>query len=196
MRLGILGGSFNPIHSGHLLMAESARIACALDKVLFIPANIPPHKDFTPEISDGDRLKLIRLAIRGNPHFDLSDMELKRGGVSYTIDTVKALYLQLNPKDRIYLILGGDLVEELATWKHYEDLKSLVDIVVVEREGEMGESYKEYDITHRVPGVGFNVSSSLIRERLAGGQSIKYLVPEKVEDYILSRGLYGQAGVG
>jgi len=177
-------------------MAESARIACALDKVLFIPANIPPHKDFTPEISDGDRLKLIRLAIRGNPHFDLSDMELKRGGVSYTIDTVKALYLQLNPKDRIYLILGGDLVEELATWKHYEDLKSLVDIVVVEREGEMGESYEEYDITHRVPGVGFNVSSSRIRERLAGGQSIKYLVPEKVEDYILSRGLYRQAGGG
>ncbi|MDH5680441.1 MAG: nicotinate (nicotinamide) nucleotide adenylyltransferase [Spirochaetota bacterium] len=194
--MGVLGGSFNPIHSGHLLMAESARIACALDKVLFIPANIPPHKDFTPEISDGDRLKLIRLAIRGNPHFDLSDMELKRGGVSYTIDTVKALYLQLNPKDRIYLILGGDLVEELATWKHYEDLKSLVDIVVVEREGEMGESYEEYDITHRVPGVGFNVSSSRIRERLAGGQSIKYLVPEKVEDYILSRGLYRQAGGG
>ncbi len=191
MKIGILGGTFNPIHNGHLLMAEEVRLTFNLDRVYFIPVSIPPHKGYKPLISDSDRLRLIELAIEFNPYFYVSDIEIKRGGISYTIDTVKSFYSSLVIEDKIYLLIGADLIKDITTWMSYKELIEKVNLVVISRTSFKAESYKK-DFSYIIPfnSTGFNVSSSLIRQRLLEGYSIKYLVPYKVEDYINSKGLY------
>lgn len=191
MTVGVLGGTFNPIHFGHLLIAEHVRDSFNLDRVYFIPTHLPPHKGFVPEVSDKQRLDMVELACEDNPHFFVSDMELKRGGISYTIDTIKEMYQTLDVKNRIYFIIGGDLVKDLPSWKNFNELKEKINIVAVDREDEHAEDYKEmFPFLDTVDSIPFFVTSTAIRHRIKNRKTIKYLVPKKVEHYILSQGLY------
>lgn len=189
-RLGIMGGTFDPIHHGHLLAAEAAREAYDLDKVLFIPTGRPVFKLDRKVATGADRYEMTRRAIAGNPFFLASRMEIDRQGVTYTIDTIDVLR-GLCPGE-LFFITGSDAARDVGRWKDAERLLSLCTFVAVKRPG-----YRE---TPR-PGVRFleapvmEVSSSEIRERVAAGRSIKYLVPAAVEGYILGNGLYREACV-
>ncbi len=191
MKLGVLGGTFNPVHTGHLLIAETVREYFFLDKLLFVPANVPPHKQFSPDITDAERLKLIETAIESNPFFQLSDIELQRGGVSFTIDTVNYLYQQYSIEEKIYFIIGADLLKDLKTWHKYDELIQLINLVVVNRDKNNAKEYMSvFPFINTLELPAFSVSSSLIRKKLKQGKSIKYLVPEKVDDYIKAKKLY------
>ncbi|WP_099974987.1 MULTISPECIES: nicotinate-nucleotide adenylyltransferase [Lactobacillaceae] len=186
--VGILGGTFNPIHLGHLVIAEQVYDQLCLDKIMFLPDEIPPHKGVEKElpISSSDRVEMIKLAIKDNIHFDLNLTDIDRGGVSYTIDTIKQLK-QYNPDTKYYFIIGGDMVENLPNWYKIDELVQLVQFVGVCRKG--------YELKSKYPIMWVNtpeleISSSMIRERASKNQSIKYLVPKEVENYIKDRGLF------
>lgn len=185
-KVGLMGGTFNPPHLGHLLVAEQVLSQLGLDEVIFIPDNKPPHIDGKKTISAQTRLKMTKLSIQGNPHFSVSDIELKRGGVSYTYDTVQQLRRE-HPENEYYFIIGGDMVEYLPTWYKIDELVKIVNFVGVKRPG--------YQLTSPYPVLwvdvpGFEVSSSLIRQKVASGCSIRYLVRDEVADFIKEEGLY------
>lgn len=185
MRIGVLGGAFNPIHWGHLLLAETAREVLALDRVLFIPTAKPPHKRAHDLLPGPTRLELIARAIRDHPAFVASDIELQRSGVSYSVDTVRILHRQL-PQAKLFLLLGEDMLA--VRWFAWEEIRRLCRVVVARRPG--------LSVTRRPQGVTWlsmpqvEVSSSDIRARIRAGRSIRYLVPPAVERYIRERQLY------
>ncbi len=212
MHVGILGGSFNPIHLGHLRVAEEVREALSLDRVLFIPAALPPHKVGHKLAAPADRLAMVRLAIRGNPYFRASVLELQRQGRSYSVDTLRALR-QSHPEWKLSFIVGLDAFAEIGTWKEYRELFGLADFVVVSRPGFANRHLRRllpvaargdfwyapdrltlvHRSGHRVhfqTVTGLDISASAIRERVSRGASIRYLVPPAVERYIAARGLY------
>ncbi|MBN2325187.1 MAG: nicotinate (nicotinamide) nucleotide adenylyltransferase [Spirochaetes bacterium] len=195
-KFGIFGGTFNPIHTGHLRLAEDVREEYSLDTILFIPANLPPHKRAPEGLDPSHRLEMVRLAIKNNPCFRCDGIELKRGGVSYTIDTVRYLYDRYTFEERPYLIIGSDLTDTLHTWKEIETLLRLVRIIVLMRaghdlagrstlspgkEGSGWFSYKRRTI---------DITSSEVRGRIREGRSVRYLVPDGVLKYIKKNGLY------
>lgn len=187
--VGILGGTFNPIHLGHLLIGEQVYEQLCLDKVLFLPDKVPPHRGVrkvVPDINSDDRVNMIKLAIRDNMHFDLDMTDIRRGGVSYTYETIKLLK-DLNPNTEYYFIVGGDMVENLPKWSHIDELVQMVHFVGVCRKGF--EKKSKYPILW-VNTPELEISSSMIRQRVKKGQSIKYLVPDDVAWYIKDRGLY------
>lgn len=186
MRLGLLGGSFNPIHHGHLVIATRAAEALKLDRLLFVPTAISPLKKGGDLAPASDRLAMVKLAVRGNPRFGVSDLEIRRGGVSYTVDTVRRL--KARTKARIYLILGADAARLLPEWKSIDEVKELVTFVFAARPGHRlgARMPKQYII--EVPLL--EISGTGIRERVRKGLSIRYLVPEAVERYIVRKGLY------
>ncbi|WP_300560188.1 nicotinate-nucleotide adenylyltransferase [Companilactobacillus sp.] len=186
--VGILGGTFNPVHTGHVVIAEQVFQQLHLNKVLFLPDNIPPHRGVqkTKPIGGNERIEMIKLAIEDNLHFDLDLTDVNRGGVSYTYETVKILK-QLNPNTEFYFIIGGDMVENLPKWSHIDELVQMIHFVGVCRKGF--EKSSKYPILW-VNTPELEISSSMIRESVREGRSIKYLVPERVEDYILDKGLY------
>lgn len=212
MRIGLFGGTFDPIHWGHLRSAEEVREAFRLDRVLFIPASTPPHKKRRPTTSAEDRLHMVRLAISGNRAFSLSDVELKRPGKSYSIDTVR-YYTGKKPGHSFYFILGLDAFREFGSWKEALELLGLCNFIVTSRPGS-GDSLsldsipvavrdgfcydaKTLSFQHksgtrlyftRITDIG--ISASEIRSRLSRGKSIRYLVPAGVETYIGKKGLY------
>ena len=198
MKIGILGGTFNPIHNGHLIMAESSRVNLGLDKVVFIPLGLAPHKDNEKILDSKDRLETVRLAIESNPHFDLSTMEIDREGTTYTIDTIKTLK-DLYPKEDIYFIIGGDSLFHIESWKGFKELIELCSFAVLGRckKGEE-EFYKKvedlkssYEMDLRVvESPIIEISSTSIRDNLREDRSIKYLVPEKVEEYLINNSSY------
>lgn len=203
-RIGILGGTFNPIHMGHLIMAEEVYKQHHLSKVLFIPTYIPPHKS-TENLADAHhRYQMVKEAIRGNEIFEVSDFEIKREMKSYTIDTVKDL-LQLYGKDsEVYLIMGADSLNELELWKDIKSLSQLCHFVIVNRPGfltDMSNRLVEIigkdnvlDMERlRVEITPIGTSSTEIRKRLKDRIEIKGLVPECVEAYIKEHGLYSLA---
>ena len=180
-RIGIFGGTFNPIHLGHLLLAETAREALTLDRVVFIPTHQPPHKRASDLLTGPVRLELIQLAIRDHPAFVVSDIELQRQGTSYTIDTVKALRSQL-PDAALFLLIGEDMLG--VRWVAWEELKRLCTVAVAHRAGcrpsrERGLRW--------LPMPQVEISSSDIRTRLKAGRSIRYLVPGPVERVLRQR---------
>ena len=215
-RLGILGGTFNPIHFGHLAVAEEVRDRLKLEKVIFIPSFLPPHKIDEDISSAVQRQEMVRLALKGNLHATVSDVEIKRGGRSYTVDTIEALQ-QAHPGSELYFLTGLDSFLEIGTWKDWERLLTLCSFVVLSREG-----YRFSDIAQlgfldvpkgelealdaqekdqvvvsgvrrpvyleRVPF--FDISSTDIRTRVREGRSIKYHLPEAVEHYIIENKLY------
>jgi nicotinate-nucleotide adenylyltransferase len=185
MKIGILGGTFNPPHIGHLVLAQEVKEKIGLDRVLFIPTNVPPHKE-NKGTSSLDRLKMVTLAIQGNKNFKVLDLEIERGGISYTVDTVRELKNKY-PKIKFYLIVGSDLANDFPTWKYFRELKESIKIVVAER--------KDYPLKHinnfiLVDITQIHISSSQIRELVHQGGSIKYLVRDNVANYIKKRKLY------
>jgi nicotinate-nucleotide adenylyltransferase len=194
LKLGIIGGTFNPIHIGHLIIAEQVKEILKLDKILFIPAYIPPHKKINPDekIDDKHRVEMVKLAINGNSGFELCNYEIQCKGISYTYKTVEYLYKEYNVEGRINAIIGADLVPELKLWYEYENLIKICSFVVVDRNQINLEEYlNQYPFLKIVKTfVGIDVSSSEIRKKIKEGKSIKYLVPEKVENYLKENNLY------
>lgn len=188
MRLGILGGTFDPIHVGHLRAAENAAEGLSLDQVAFVPAHIPPHRS-EPLTSARDRFVMVALATAANPRFLASDAELRREGPSYTVDTVRGLK-QERPEDEVVLIVGSDTFAEMETWRDPDALFALCAVAVVSRPGTNGAHPPGGRPTLLVEGPGLEVSSTDIRRRAARGGSIRYLVPDAVADYIAKRRLY------
>lgn len=200
MRLAMLGGSFNPIHIGHLLLADEVCHRLGYDKVLFVPVNIPPHKELAKGAASWQRLDMIELAIAGNPRFGVETCEMERGGVSYTYDTINYLGKKYAGKveGKLGLIMGDDLVEGFEEWGHYQELPLIADIILARRICWDGTQRKSFPYPHVELDNGvLPVSSSQIRAAGSGKQdsgavaSWRYLVPESVYRYIIQRKLYG-----
>jgi len=187
-RIGILGGTFNPIHIGHLLIAEEARSKLKLDKVIFVPANLPPHKTSKSLISSKDRYKMVQLATRSNPNFEVSNYEIKKTGKSYSVDTVNYFHKKFPKKTKLYFIIGGDSYQTLDKWRQIDDILKKVTFVTVNRPGYKGVKHKIKSYQIEMPEV--NAASSDLRRRIVLGKSIKYLLPESVIRYIKKRKLY------
>ncbi len=186
MKVGLLGGTFDPIHVGHLRAAETARESLGLERVAFVPAGIPPHRG-APIASALDRYAMTALATSGQPNFVVSEAELRRDGPSYTVDTLRA-WLQSRPQDELVLLLGSDAFAEMAGWREVEKIHALCAVAVLARPGDAREPGDATPL--RVSGPGLDVSSSQIRSRVADGGSVRYLVPDAVADYIEKLGLY------
>lgn len=187
-RIGLYGGTFNPIHNAHLLVADQVQSLLCLNRVDFMPDYIPPHVDTKHAIDAKLRVEMLNLAIKDNPHFGIEMAELNRGGVSYTYDTMKEL-LDQNPLTEYYFIIGGDMVDYLPKWHRINDLVKLprFHFVGVRRQGAKNET--NYPVIWvDVPTVVF--SSTDIRHRISTGQSIRYMVPEKVDQFIKEHHLY------
>jgi nicotinate-nucleotide adenylyltransferase len=198
-RIGISGGTFDPIHHGHLIIAEDVREKFNLDKVVFIPTGIPPHKLNLKVTPPEHRYNMVCSAISTNPHFEVSRIEIERPGYTYTVDTIFQLKNMLEPESRIFFITGADVIPELLTWKSYEQVFNLCEFIAVLRPGYrkgeliskteyLREKYKAAIHIVEAPLIG--ISSTGIRERIREKRTIKYLVPEAVEKYILNNNLY------
>ena len=199
-KIGILGGTFNPIHIGHLILAQSAVEAHDLAKVLFIPCGIPPHKDASSLIPAQDRMAMVQAAIEGDLRFEASDIEIRRSGISYAVDTVAQLR-ELYAEAEFFFIIGADTLSELHQWKSIYTLLSLCRFVAFGRPGfdaarlgreglHLDPPWPERLIDSIATGRQVDVSSSDIRYRVAEGMSIRYWVPREVEMYIAEHGLY------
>lgn len=186
-KIGILGGTFDPPHLGHLVIANEVLDACNLDEIWFMPNQEPPHKKKSNAISDKDRLSLLKLAIGGHPKFKIEPIELERQGPSYTYETMKILTKQHLDK-QFYFIIGADMIEYLPKWHHINQLVKLVHFIGVGRPSYSHHS--EYPIQY-VDIPEMEISSSLIRSRLKDGKTIRYLVSDSVRKYIEENHLYG-----
>lgn len=187
LRIGVFGGSFDPIHLGHLVAAEKAREHLELDQVRFVPAARQPFKVEGHEADARHRAEMVRLAIAGNPGFLLDLREIERGGVSYTVDTLRELKAEY-PSDQLFLILGADAARDLAKWREAPVLPQLAVVAVVTRPGVSPPAVP--GISAIVPAPGIDISATEIREAVRLGRSIRYLVPREVEEYIAAHGLY------
>lgn len=186
MKLGLLGGTFDPIHLGHLRAAETAREALGLDELRFVPAGIPPHRQ-GPLSPAHDRYAMVALATASHPAFVASDAELTRNGPSYTVDTVARLRGE-HPQAELVLVVGSDTWPELAGWRDAERLLTLCSLAVVTRPGISPAA--PGPAARLVEGPGLPISASEIRSRVREGHSIRYLVPDAVAAHIRKRGLY------
>lgn len=199
-RVGVLGGTFNPPHVGHLVCAQAAREELGLDRVLLMPVFRPPHKDAHDDPGPAARLDLCRLAAAGEESVEVSDLEIERGGASYTVDTLRELHRRA-PDDELVFIAGGDMAHALPAWRDPEGILALATFAVAEREGVGRE-----DIRARLAGLRgaqervvffdmprLDLSSSLLRRRIAAGRSVRHLVPDAVRERIADRGWYRQS---
>jgi nicotinate-nucleotide adenylyltransferase len=197
LRIGILGGAFNPPHTGHLVCAQEALVQLELDKVVFVPVGEAPHRTLEADPGAEERLEMVELATADDERFEASRIEVDREGPSYTSDTLRGLR-EAGPDDELFLILGGDQAATLAAWHEPEEVLSLATVAVVERiswsrqaigikVGRLrgGQAIRYLDMPI------IQISSSAIRRRAAEGKPIRYLVPDKVAAYIESNGLYG-----
>jgi nicotinate-nucleotide adenylyltransferase len=207
MRIGIYGGSFDPVHLGHLIAAESAREQASLDRVIFVPAAQSPHKTYRTPAAAADRLAMLELATSGHPAFEVSSVELERGGISYTVETLAEMRARF-PDDQLVLLLGPDAVRGLATWRGPRRIAELAELVTISRSGLDDDDQLRNDATLRellgatvlercldscvrMPAVG--VRATAIREAVRAGRSIRYLVPAAVATFIQQHGLYRDA---
>jgi len=216
LRFGILGGTFDPIHLGHCRLAEETGEDLKLERVFLIPAATPPHKEGKPVTSFQHRLEMTRIAAQGSPRFEALDLEGRRQGVSYSIDTLRALHEQFKPDAEFFFILGMDAFLEIDTWKEYDRLFDYAHFVVIDRPGfglqrleaflqSLGVRFKKegeegpfvapsgYTIAGRKATL-MDISSTMIREKASAGKSFRFLVPEAVRSYITENGLYGVHG--
>ncbi len=189
LRIGIFGGTFNPVHIGHTLLAQGALDEIPLDLVLWVPCRIPPHKKLKGDVSGEDRYRMVRLAAGSHPRFRVSRVELQRSGPSYTIDTVKLLQAEFPGRvARWYFLVGADSARQLSAWRQIGELRKRITFIAVPRPGQK--------LWRRVKGVRtilvktLDISASDIRKRVKEGRSIRYLVPDTVRAYIARKGLY------
>ncbi len=198
-KIGIMGGTFNPIHYGHLIAAEWAKIEHQLDIVIFVPAANPPHKDMAKVLNKEDRYNMVERAIASNQNFTISNFEMQREGKSFTVDTLE-YFKKIYPKSDLYFIIGYDAFLDLHTWKNFVKLFDLSTFIVATRTGyTQKQSWPRHSHLPKtildkikffeIPEVG--ISSSDIRQRVRQNKSIKYLVPEAVEKYIFTNNIYG-----
>ncbi len=212
MKIGIFGGTFNPIHCGHLRSAEDVREAFALDRVYFVPAARPPHKSGDAITAAEHRLRMVELAVADNPFFAASSIELERAGLSYSIDTIRHFLSTMRPASLVFIV-GIDAFRDLRTWKEYETIPTLCDVIVTSRSGEESPTLQQllpvalknafwYDFSprmlrhgsghfltfHAINGLA--IASSTIRAMIQQQRSIRYLVPPGVEAYIQCHHLY------
>jgi len=196
-RLGIMGGTFDPIHHAHLVAAEEARHQLGLGLVLFMPAGDPPHKPGRPVSTACHRLRMLELAIAGKPYFAVSSVDLNRPGPSYTVEALHLLRREWGPTPVFFFVEGADSLTEILNWYHPERLIELTEIAVVDRPGAQVDLT---DLELRLPGLSarlhwvrmpsLDISASDIRARVRDGRPISYLVPAAVEAYIVEHGLY------
>lgn len=187
MKIGILGGTFNPIHIGHLILAEEVREKLKLDRVIFIPTYLPPHKDSVNIAPASSRIAMVKLAIKGNKYFLVSDIEIKRDGKSYTIETIKE-FKKIYPQDELYFIIGSDLLNYLDDWKDLSEITQVVKFIVATRPGYPLEKIPSYISTVAIRAV--DVSGYQIRKTIKENKSFRYLVPDRVFRYISRNRLY------
>jgi nicotinate-nucleotide adenylyltransferase len=185
MRLALYGGSFDPVHFGHLTLARDALEELALERVIFIPAGLSPHKLASVPASAALRREMLAAAIADEPGFDLDDSELNAAGPSFTIDTVERVRAAY-PDAQLFYLIGADNLRELHTWRRIEDLRRLVEFVVLGR----GDAHPQAAISFRTLPRRIDISATEIRQRVARGQSIRYLVPEPVRSLIATHHLY------
>ncbi|MGE0269011.1 MAG: nicotinate-nucleotide adenylyltransferase [Candidatus Omnitrophota bacterium] len=186
-KIGLLGGTFNPIHNGHLALAQTALEGLKLDKVIFIPAKLPVHKEPGVLISAFERFAMVELAIKGYHHFDISDVEIKREGKSYSIDTVKH-FKKIFTKDKLFFIIGSDTYARLHTWKKIDELVRLTSFVCINRPG-INPRNKEKNCRYlEMPEL--NISSSYIRKRVSRKLPVGYMLPKDVDLYIKRKKIY------
>ncbi len=195
MRLGVMGGTFDPIHYGHLFIAEEARVCFALDKVLFLPNGNPPHKEEAQVTSAQHRYKMTALAIADNPFFEISDRELRREGKAYAYDTLIELHAA-HPTAELFYITGVDTIAEFMTWYRHEDVIELTTFLVATRPGYDLNALRGLLPARYLERVAFltetrlDISSTELRERVRNGLSIRYLTPPTVLETIHAEGLY------
>lgn len=204
-QIGIYGGTFDPVHIGHLIVAQNAINTCLLDKVIFIPAYNPPHKRDRSDTAI-QRLEMLYLAIEENPQFEIDEREIRSKQIRYTLSTMNDLIAE-NPNTKFYYIVGEDSILQIETWYRWRDLLELVDMIVVKRPNsyEIAREHNEKKHTlqekidylksegyhiHVIGDFPVDISSTKIRENISLGKSIQYVVPEKVIDYIKEEGLY------
>lgn len=193
MHIGIMGGTFDPVHLGHLLVAECAAEQAQLDEVWFIPSYQPPHKYFSPGATEDDRWQMVNLAIENNGKFRAVDWEIRKGGVSYSLETAQML-IESYPDYRFSWLIGADMVQYLPHWHRIEDLCSLVSFIGFARPGTIIDLTQLDEVIQRrvsiveVPQI--DISSTAVRERLRKGKTVRYMVPEPVLAYIEERRLY------
>jgi nicotinate-nucleotide adenylyltransferase len=200
MRLGIFGGTFDPVHYAHLLLAERCREQCRLDQVIFVPAAVPPHKLGQALTPGSVRVEMLRLAIAGHEKFAISTSEVDRGGVNYTIDTLRGFH-QSEPDAELFFLLGADMLHDLPNWREVERVCEMATIVAVRRVGspepdfaclahlvskERLDRFRQYAV--EMPAMG--LSGTEIRRRVRAGLSIRYMTPRAVEKFIETHGLY------
>lgn len=199
MKIGVLGGTFDPIHKGHLIIGEIARISAELDKVIFIPSGTHPFKNNKAITDSKERCQMVQLAIKSNPYFEISTFEMERTGVNYTIDTIR--YLKEKYKEtEIYFIIGSDILFEIEKWYKFKELIKLCKFIVfsrTDRAKEISKIIDKLETTYNINIKKVNspvlpISSTEIRERVKDGKSIKSFVEESVEKYILENNIYGE----
>ena len=201
LKIGVIGGSFDPVHMGHLSIAEEAREVFELDRVVFVPAAQPPHKGARTCATAADRLRMVELAVAGNPGFMVSDIEMRREGPSYTIDTLEEIQ-RMYPGMGVYFVVGADSLAELHSWHRAAELVERFDFIIIGRPGAGSVSLSKLEEKFGAQGARkldrhylrsgfFDLSATEIRRRIGEGRSIRYLVAPAVERYILSGGIYG-----
>ncbi|WP_210469123.1 nicotinate-nucleotide adenylyltransferase [Sporosarcina sp. 6E9] len=190
-RIGILGGTFNPPHIGHLIIANEIKYALDLDEVRLIPTASPPHKAADKDVTAHQRLRMVELATEGAEGLMASSVEVEKGGVSYSYDTISALK-EMEPEADFFFIIGADMVDLLPTWHKIDELVQLVTFIGVNRPGSLGET--PYPVKFvSIPEI--DLSSTFLRARLAEGGTVKFLTPPNVESFIREEGLYGSSAV-
>lgn len=199
MRLGLFGGTFDPIHLGHLILAEACREFCALDRVWFVVAGAPPHKR-GDRTAVADRLEMVRIAIAGHPAFEVSEIEAQRPGPHYSVETLEQIRRE-RPGDDLFFLIGADSLRDLPTWREPAQIATLATIVVVNRPGidptllvalpDFGPGTHPLRVVD-IPPVG--IASTDLRRRASEGRSVRYQVPRGVEAYIVAQALYRPAG--
>lgn len=200
MRVGLFGGAFDPVHFGHLRLAEAAAEHHQLDRVLWLPSGVPPHKA-APVAPAESRAAMVELAIRGNPRFQLSRLEMERVGPSYTIDTLHHFQHEF-PGAELYFIIGSDAVLDLPAWRQPEEVVRRCLLLVAAREGFGSQDLDEalpaayVERIRILPPSPYRLSSSELRRLLSQGASARYLLPDAVREYILDNGLYSHSAVG
>jgi nicotinate-nucleotide adenylyltransferase len=190
-KIGIFGGTFDPIHLGHLITAQSVREIRELDKIIFIPAFISPHKSKAKTSSPEDRLNMIKLSVDDIPFFDYSDMEIKKGGVSYTVDTLRELKKKF---DALEFIIGYDNIFSFNKWKDPDEILKLARIIVLKRKSSLPPPFEDkyFKQADFVQTRGIEISATDIRERVKNGMPINFLVPPNVMEYIYKHKLYSE----